>query len=268
VVPLVIAIAAIYLVFEGRREKSSEVAHTATPAKTEAMVSNSGNSTASGGTVSDSGNSKVDVHVYPTTPPVRPEPPRFTAPAPREKRSCMEIRDTEIRPVYLDDETIWRIGKNPASRGEVDSVALLLPIYFNAKESDPGARVEYAKVHLVFTNPAFPRKPITVAHACWVGARFDSIEINPGETKNSILAFFDKQGGGVHKLTTLSTNRTKYDWYEEADGADFDSSGLPLAEYQLEIVLIWGGGGQFREIFNIPVNFLSDEISKQLSEFS
>ena len=157
----------------------------------------------------------------------------------------IEQGEPEAKWLHPDDRLIWRLGKE-----ETDVVGLVLPFYNDAIRSHPGTELEYAKAHLIFTDTTSHKK-VRVPRACWIGAEFDWTNFRPGDQRYLILAMLQDYGWVP---IAIGTNRTKYDWYKEDGEQDFETFPLALASYTLEIVLIWGGNGEFREVYTLPLD--------------
>jgi hypothetical protein len=182
VVPLVIAIAAIYLVFEGRKEKAIDSPTSESPAKVEAIVNNSGNSTAMGGSATATGGSITQNFVLGDL--AKREPPTPAQFPPKAKEKHIELTALAIvnKWIVLEDTAeLWRFG---SGRNVVP--ALLLPFYFDPIASDPVYSIEYVRAHLIFTTTTGHK--ILVDHGCWVDSSVDCINIHPGETRHLIVA--------------------------------------------------------------------------------
>jgi hypothetical protein len=205
-----------------------------------------------------------DIHIH---APAVPVPAPILAPtrpvvAPRRERTAqIEHNEPIVKAVHLDKEDIWRMGTT-RNYGEDNAVGLLLPLYFDPKKSEIGARVEYARVHLIFTSSLDP--PVRVDHACWINSLLDTLDLEPGETKYILLALLS--GEESKPARTISTNRTKWDWYKEAGGEPLEYIGLQRRPYKLEVIIIWGGNSEFRKISELVLD-LSD-VPKLLSGVS
>lgn len=190
-----------------------------------------------------------------TTGDLRPpevRPPARGLERGKEKHAHIECRDPRLETLHLDGQAIWRLGENPITwERQNDSLGILLPLYLDPRQSDAGVRVEYARVHLVFTDSLNPKSPVTVDHACWINSCWDYVELLPGETKHILLALLKEDS---QDLATITTNRTGLNWYREYGGRDFDFVSLPRADYKLEAILMWGGNQEFRKIFGIALN--------------
>jgi len=235
------------------------------PPSVKASVEDSGNSNATGGSATAT---IGDIHIHPpmvatsSSSTQLPALPKFT---PRRERVVyIEHSEPIVRAVHLDNENVWRIGAT-RNYGDENAVGILLPLYFDAKQSDAGARMEYTRVHLIFKTSSLP--PVRVDHACWVNASYDTMELDVGETKHIVLALLvtGKESESVAPIT-ISTNRTKSDWYRESGGEVLEYIELQTNVYNLEAVVIWGGNGEFRKIIELSLD-LSD-IPKLLSQGS
>jgi hypothetical protein len=177
-----------------------------------------------------------------TAPTIQPETKEYAEPSPK---ICLEPLEPAAKWVTIDEDVVWRLGK-----GDSEIAALILPFYLDPIQSDPVYSLEYVKAHLVFTNTSSGKK-FRVPHGCWVNASLDSLEFRPGEIKYLILVIIQEYGS---KLVALSTNRTKYDWSKTEGTEEFDSIPLPAENYRLEVVLIWGGGGQFKQTYSLTLD--------------
>jgi pyrimidine deaminase RibD-like protein len=194
-------------------------------------------------------NITVSPNISPTISPIQlnapttqPEPTMHTKPSPK---IIIEPLEPSVRWISPDDHSVWRLGK-----ADAQIAALILPFYLDPIQSDPIYHLEYLRAHLVFTDTSSGKK-IRVSHGCWINASLDSLEFRPGETKYLILAIIKEYGS---ELLAVSTNRTKYDWYKTEGAEEFESVPLPVGDYRLEVVLIWGGGGQFRQTFVLTLD--------------
>ena len=172
--------------------------------------------------------------------PCQPKPPSDS------NGAQVELLDVETRPIHMDEAgEIWRIGQVPGWRAR----ALLLPFYLDPKGSVPGTRAEYVKAHLVFIGDASTK--IRIAHGCWINASLDTTEIQLGETKHLILAVSSDDPSAPY--LALSTNRIRVGWEKEFGDKPFEEFELSRGRNTAEVTLIWGGDGEFRRTFEVPL---------------
>jgi len=253
-VPLVIAIAALGLFWSGRRDKAKEQGKVlSTPpeeARTKAEVKVVEPTAKAEAIVRDSGNSSArigDINIYPPIPhtPIQPIPP------PKAKEKHIELTALAIinKWIVLEDTAeLWHFG---SGRNVVS--ALLLPFYFDPIASDPVYSIEYVRAHLIFTTTTGHK--IRVDHGCWIDSSVDCINIHPGETRHLIIAM-----AAEGEYAAINTNRTNHDFHVDKEAFDLISLGTHFGK--LEVVLIWAGGGQFKRVYNLDLDL--SQLSKLL----
>jgi hypothetical protein len=75
--------------------------------------------------------------------------------------------------------------------------------------------------------------------------------MRPGDTKYLILVIGNDDSSDL--FCALSTNKIRIGWEREAGDQPFNDFALPLGKYTAEITLTWGGNGEFREMFELPM---------------
>ncbi len=221
------------------------------------LIKDSGNATATaaggaGGNATSTGGS-VTQHFYgtptATAPAAAPAPPKeHPLPAPKEKKIELVAREITQNKIKADlSAEVWRLSSDRDS-----FVSLLLPFYFDPVLSDTVYAIEHVRAHLVFTENNVKRT--FVDHGCWIGYSLDFCKMRPGETKYLLLVL----AGVADGFAAVNTRRTTDASYGK--DAPFELIPLALKVCDLQVVLIWGGGGQFKKVFefkNIDLALLS-----------
>jgi hypothetical protein len=183
--------------------------------------------TKSESTIRDSGNSTVNLNIGPVPSPLL-APPSAAPP-----RKHIEVETLELLTAEITEGSDSKFTFSEKNENSV--TALLLPVHFDAIKSDPGTEMLAVGASLVFTNSVSGQK-IRIAHAIWIdGSRVDTQDILAGETKHVIVAILHEG-----KAKAFGTKSAGLDW---APGAgvvgNFEDSDLPIARYNLELVLRW-----------------------------
>jgi hypothetical protein len=180
--------------------------------------------------------------------------------SPKQKIVHLSHSKPVVRLLHLDADDCWRAGERKAYGTQVNCAAILLPVFFDPRRSDPGTFIENARSSLVFTDNASGQE-YPVAHACWIdGTNLYFLDIKQGDTIYILLAILSENGPA-----TLSNNKTDYNWYRDnSPKASFDNQELPLGVYKLEVVIQWGSNR--REMFELPIDL--NELSKLQSNSS
>jgi hypothetical protein len=195
VVPLVIAIAAIYLVFEGRRDESRNGVASAPnqpSVEAEASVSRSGNSS------STSTGNKVDIHIA------------ANHPLPQQR----EAAEDDPIPVLQfggssDSPCFPSMGLHPIE----DAESTVLTATFQNERLGVGKRTPAAyKVYAQLTYRSKKGKSggVTVAHGHWIGQYTHFVDFGPGEKHLlTVLLRRSKDGFVYAKENRNSVDPTK-----------------------------------------------------------
>jgi hypothetical protein len=175
--------------------------------------------------------------------------------SPKQKVIRLSHRKPVVRLVHCDSDYCWHFGESRAYRTQLNcAAAILLPVYFDPRRSDPGTYIENARASLVFTasDQEYP-----VAHAVWIdGTTLYFLDIKQGDTIYILLAILSEQGTAP---MTLSNNKTDYNWYRGGNSIAFDNQELPLGVYKLEVIIEWSSNR--REMFELPFDL--NELAKQ-----
>jgi hypothetical protein len=177
--------------------------------------------------------------------------------SPKQKIIHLSHRKPVVRLVHCDADYCWHFGESRAYGTQVDCVAaILLPVFFDPRRSDPGTYIENARVSLVLTdNNSGQEHP--AAHAVWIdGATLYFLDIKQGDTIYILLAILSEERSGS---MTLSNNKTDYSWYRDSNSKAFDNQELPLGIYKLEVIIEWSSNRQ--EMFELPFDL--NELAKQ-----
>lgn len=167
----------------------------------------------------------------------------------REKVIHIEKPMPLVARVSFNNEYIWKRW-NDEREG---LTALILPFYLDATKSDPGISIEYAQIHLTFSDydPLSSIPPIRIDRACWLNEYFDTTTIELGETKYVVLAVQP-----VHEdepTQAVRNNRTNANWSNKHDDP-WDFVPLPALQYSVSAVLIWGGNSNVKKTFEFDVD--------------
>jgi hypothetical protein len=177
--------------------------------------------------------------------------------SPKQKVIHLSHRKPVVRLLYCDSDHCWHFGESRAFGTQVNCVAaILLPVFFDPRRSDPGTDIESARTSLVLTdNNSGQEYP--VAHAVWIdGTRLHLLDIEQGDTVYILLAILSEQGTAS---MTLSNNKTDYGWYRDGNSNAFDNQELPLGIYKLEVIIEWSSNR--REMFELQFDL--NELAKQ-----
>jgi len=185
--------------------------------KAESVVTNSGSPTAT----ASSGSVVVNVHH-----PERSSPPRSVPVlTPQHKRTVIRKGTLQLEcPVHLyPNPEVWRRG-NPSSSSQ-NCKAALLPITYDAKDSETTYSLYQLKAHLCFTNESGGR--IDVHSARWIDVRTD---------QQCILAL-----GQTKELLVAVCINDEYGTFGGDDTPVMFASGT----YKVSVVLVWEHGKKF-----------------------
>ncbi len=189
----------------------------------------------------------------PNTPPTEQSQPNTpTVPAPtvrnRSPKICIVRNKPKVEWLDLDERYIWRISKIKTKLQGV-----VFPLYNDPQKSDPGAELEYAKAHLVFSAGGSEDKVI-VPFACWIGEEYNWTKLAPGDQKFILLAVtLEKK---EFPIATFGTSRDYRGWYtKHSDECPITDYLLELKTYSVELCLLGGGNGEFRQVdkFDLPL---------------
>jgi hypothetical protein len=159
---------------------------------------------------------------------------------------CIVQNKPRVEWLELDEKFIWHIR-----RARTSALGFVVPFYNDPQQSTPGARLEFAKVHAIFTEEVTQEKTI-VPRSCWIEEEYDWTNLNPGDQKIIVLVLVsDKQ-----EPIAVGTSRDYRSWYNKHAGE------CPLTEYPLqpnknyfvELCLLGGGNGEFRQVSRFHLN--------------
>lgn len=177
-------------------------------------------------------------------------------PSPKQKVIDLSHSRPVVRILHLDSDDCWRTGESEEYGTKVNCLAIVLPVFFDPRRSDPGTYIDNATSSLVFTDNASGHE-YRVAHACWMdGTKLHFLDIRQGDTVYILLAILRENGPAL----AVSNNKTDYKWYRDGNQKDsFDNQELRLGVYKLEVVIEWSSNR--REMFELPFDL--NELSKQ-----
>jgi hypothetical protein len=252
ILPLVLAILTIGMAVEMWRERPEKDSEDEVALKSLAQVEHSGNSSATA-----TGNKiEQNFNFGPMRPIVEAKPQTSVSPVtpPKERKIEITALAPTVKWIKLHEAAEkWTFS---TSRERDGGTALLLPFYFDPIVSDPVYSIEYVRAHLIFTDVTGGKT--LVDHGCWVGYTLDFVEMRPGETRHLLIVLIDND---TPQFAAVNTNRTNGNMHMDREA--FDLIPLPPNICRLEAVLLWGGGGQFKRVFQFnPFDLL--EFGKQL----
>lgn len=167
--------------------------------------------------------------------------------SPKQKVIQLSHREPIVRRLHCDSDDCWHFGESKAHGAQVNCAAILLPVFFDPRRSDPGTFIENARSSLVFTDTTSGQE-YPVAHACWIdGTKLYFLDITQGDTIYVLLAILSEHGT---ESMTLSNNKTDYNWYKDSNAEAFEDQELPLGVYKLEVIIEWSGNR--RAVFELP----------------
>lgn len=118
---------------------------------------------------------------------------------------------------------------------------LVLPVYNDPAKSD-GA-LEYARAHIVFTDKDTGEE-IIVSHAWWIGEHLEQVHLPLGAQKYILVIAADRDDGPMALENTVRHNvGNGYRYNDEV----IKETALHGLVYQIDVILIHGGGSQFRD---------------------
>jgi len=177
--------------------------------------------------------------------------------SPKQKIIHLSHSNPVVRLLHLDAYDCWHAGESRAYGTQVNcAAAILLPVYFDPRRSDPGTYIENARASLVLTDNNSGQE-YRVAHGCWIdGTKLHFLDIKQGDTIHILLAILSENGPAL----TVSNKKTDYNWYrDDSDKFPFDNQELPLGVYKLEVIIEWSSNR--REMFELPFDL--NELAKQ-----
>ncbi len=170
---------------------------------------------------------------------------RSTDKRPSEKVTQVDLLEVEEHTVWINEGNVWKM--NDSGWSERFS-ALLLPVYLDPVRSEPGAKLEHARAHIVFEEETSGRK-IRVAHGCWIDAEYDAVHIQPGETKHLLLVVFDADRKKASALSTNFTSATSYE--DHPDQESHTLLNLLRTRYRVNVTLMWSGYSHVTRTFDL-----------------
>jgi hypothetical protein len=244
ILPLVLALLTIVIAIEVRMKQLEKEEVERVPAKIEARIESTGNSSATGGSASIGA-----IHIHP--PMVSPAPMAPPMPVPRQKIVHVDHTELLVKSVYLDDGgTKLYMGDKPDSW-----LAVILPIFLDAVKSDAGVYMEYVNSTLVFTE-SNSQKTTRISHGVWIDPTLHYVEMSAGEIQYLVAAVFK---GDLSSASAISSNVTDYEFCSNnADPFSFEE--LSLSNYEVQVVVMWSGTARGKVVFNLNLDF------KQLAE--
>ncbi len=162
----------------------------------------------------------------------------------REPRIGLTFGPLMYKDLTLDNGDIWRFSDGP--RRVVPG--LVLPIYFDPGASDGVYSIEYVIAHVRFT--AANLAPIIIDRAVWINSIYDNVELHPGMQKYIIILTLSRSGG---LPLSLKNNRSGPGWQIEHPDA-IEIVPIPLEANRLEVIVMWGGGSQYKRTEVFPIN--------------
>jgi hypothetical protein len=176
--------------------------------------------------------------------------------SPKQKTIHLSHSKPVVKLLYLDTEDCWRAGESRDYGTQLNCTAIVLPVFFDPRRSDPGTDIENATASLVLTDNNSGQE-YRVAHGCWIdGTKLHFLDIDQGDTVYILLAIVSKEEPAL----IVSNNKTDYSWYREGrKKSSFDHQELPLGVYKLEVIIEWGSNR--RQMFELPFDL--NELTKQ-----
>lgn len=118
---------------------------------------------------------------------------------------------------------------------------LLLPVYNDPTRSDDD--LEYARAHIVFTDKDSGEQ-IIVPHAWWIGEHLEQVHLPLGAQKYILVIAADRDDGPMAVENTVRRHvGNRYEYNNEVT----NETALHGLVYQIDVILIHGGGSQFRD---------------------
>jgi hypothetical protein len=187
------------------------------------------------------GNINITVPVSTHHNPQQVERPLPSQPPHKSKKRVAVFRPLKFEWLNVKLEQSKVRTFEVAKEKTIGGGGLILPVYNDPAQSD--ADLEYARAHIVFTDKDSGEK-IIVSHAWWIGEHLEQVHLPLGAQKYVLVIAAEKDDGPMALENTVR--------YDLGNGYKYNDevikeTALHGLVYQIDVILIHGGGSQFRD---------------------